>query len=40
VPLLLSLAVGFVTYLAVLLALGTFRGEDFAVLRILAKRKT
>ncbi|MCX6028292.1 MAG: oligosaccharide flippase family protein [Chloroflexi bacterium] len=33
IPLLVALAAGFVAYVAVLLALGTFRGDDFAVLR-------
>jgi hypothetical protein len=32
-PLLIALALGFVAYMAVLLVLGTFRGDDFAVLR-------
>jgi O-antigen/teichoic acid export membrane protein len=33
VPLLIAVTAGFVAYVAVLLALGTFRGDDFAVLR-------
>ena len=39
IPMLLSLTAGFLAYGGVLLALGTFRGEDFAMLRTLAKRK-
>ena len=33
IPLIVGLAAGFIVYVITLLALGTFRGDDFAVLR-------